>query len=92
MILTEGITDPGGFTSALRGLRDATSYLVFRDTAGVTVHSDLSSVDAHLFPSQYLRRKLGEHFHMDHSWDWRQYDHQEPYLLESLQHFRGLHN
>jgi diadenosine tetraphosphate (Ap4A) HIT family hydrolase len=81
-----------GFACALRGLRSASSYLIFRDTGGLTAYRDLSLADLSSFPSQYLRRRLGDHFHIERSWDWRRYDRPEPYLVEALRHFRGWHN
>lgn len=77
-----------GFASALRGLRNASSYLIFRDTTGLTAWRDLSLTHPYRFPSQYVRRRLAHHFQIERSWDWRQYDHAEPHLVESLQHFK----
>lgn len=78
-----------GFAPALEGLRNASSYIVFRDTVGQTAWRDLSGAGACQFPSQYVRRRLADYFQVQGSWDWRQYDQPEPHLVESVQHFRG---
>jgi diadenosine tetraphosphate (Ap4A) HIT family hydrolase len=89
-ILGEGFQYADSFRGALKSLRTAASYLFLRDTAGLTAYRDLSAAAPGDFPSQFMRRKLVEHFGVDRPWDWRQYDYQEPWLLEVLRHFRML--
>jgi diadenosine tetraphosphate (Ap4A) HIT family hydrolase len=62
-------------------------YLVVEDCYGNIDYTtaDKSGVG---FGSQYARRRLTEHFQLDHPWDWRAYKWAEPKLLQTLQSFQ----
>ena len=72
-------------SEALRSLRSSSLYLLVRDTHGNTAFLEPSPATAMSFPSQYVRRRLVDHFKLRTPWDWRDYTGAEPWLLETVQ-------
>lgn len=64
-------------------LQDSQEYLLVA-AAGQTVYRDLSD-SPKMFPSQFFRRRIVEHFRLGAPWDWRQYTEIEPALLRTLE-------
>ena len=69
-------------SDALAVLTNSRQYLLFGDEQEVAF-GDVDRL-GFLPPSQYLRRRLTEHFALDHSWNWRDVSGPEPELMASL--------
>lgn len=67
---------------AWESLQNADEYLLM-SAAGQTLYSDLMG-QASRYPSQFFRRRIAEHFHLEAPWDWRAYTDVEPALLRTL--------
>lgn len=63
-------------------LQGAHEYLLM-SAAGQTLYSDLKR-QAGVYPSQFFRRRIVEHFRLEAPWDWRAYTNVEPALLRTL--------
>lgn len=69
-------------------LRSSPEYLIVRDSEYNVRFADIQSLSGH-YPSQYFRRVLSELFNLEDSWDWRNYNTPEQYLLDTIEMFRN---
>jgi diadenosine tetraphosphate (Ap4A) HIT family hydrolase len=68
-------------------VRDSEHYLLFRDITGQFAAIEPRDNPTSHFHSQYFRRVLANHFGLKAPWDWRQYNRQETWLIETLNWF-----
>lgn len=67
---------------ALHELQGTDEYLLI-NAGDQTLFSDLGGQTGK-YPSQFFRRRIAEHFHLELPWDWRAYAEAEPALLRTL--------
>lgn len=65
----------------------ASEYLVIRDTSGSVV-CFTNTASQRAFESQFVRRRLADHYKLDRPWDWRSYDAIEPDLVSTYTRLR----
>lgn len=86
-VLPDSVKKAHGLLEALSQLRNSASYLLFRDTVGQVVFLEVTEALSQKFASQYFRRMLARHFHLEKPWDWRAYTREESWLLDTLEWF-----
>ena len=74
-------------TSAWMNLIDCDEYLLVADGLGEIRQLGSNPNERALFPSQFCRKRIAQHFSIKKPWDWRQYQFKEPLLLETLHFF-----
>ena len=65
-------------------LRESENYLLIRDITGIFAAVEPRGESSSHFHSQYFRRILANHFALKAPWDWREYDCDEAWLLDTL--------
>jgi hypothetical protein len=85
-LLPRGSRPAPSLISALAQLRSegCDEYLAVTDSHGETRFLSVNDAGDFKPGSQYLRRRLAEVFQLDRSWDWRDYLHPEPDLLQTI--------
>lgn len=74
--------------TALTQLEFSSLYLLIHDTEGQVAFAEPSAGDLDVFSSQYIRRRLVDVFNLRASWNWRDYNSVEPWLVETVNTFK----
>jgi hypothetical protein len=82
---------PGAHTlqAAYDQLQGEDTYLVFQDTRGKVAYVSGAEARIERFQSQYFRQTLKYRFQLASPWDWREYAHLEPFVLETIRAMKG---
>jgi diadenosine tetraphosphate (Ap4A) HIT family hydrolase len=86
-VLPEVAQQGSSLRNTFSQLKDSEAYLLFRDTKGQISFLDSPEALSQNFTSQYFRRMLAQYFQLQAPWDWRQYNHPEFWLLDTLKHY-----
>ena len=72
---------------AWRQLRNSRQYMLIRDTHRCSGYVSLNQISGAEYPSQYMRRRLVQHFNLNKHWDWRSYQSIEPWLIGTIKDY-----
>lgn len=74
----------GALSQCYESLKKSSQYLMATNSNGQVYFVDIAQGTIK-YPSQFFRKRIADYYHLNQSWDWREYQNVEENVVETIE-------